>query len=65
MPFAISFYKAKTCLFIIEFQKVMVKFSNLTLYEGTKTISMGWDRYRLKARGGGGVIKFSSSILVT
>ena len=52
MPFAI-FYKAKTCLFIIEFQKVMVKFSNLTLYEGTKTVSMGWDRYRLKARGGG------------
>ena len=45
----------------------MVKFINLTLYEGTKTVtSIGWvDMDSKQGWGGGGGIKFSSSILVT
>ena len=32
----------------------MVKFSNLTLYEGTKTVSVGWVDMDWKRGGGGG-----------
>ena len=34
--------------------KIMVKFSNLTLYKGTKTVSMGWVDLDWKGGGGGG-----------